>query len=108
MEGGAPRTLPARWGTAGLGDVMRSSVWILIWLMVLGLGPLRTDAAAEDVPYTFFFTRYEVVGPMDQPERVVYHSGGPPFAKATDGSTVTITGQGGWEPNGGQAEGGGQ
>jgi hypothetical protein len=69
--------------------------------------PTQTTAQ-EDLPYTFYFTHYELLGDPDSPEGVRYHSDGQPFAKAPDGSKVTLSGQGGWNPNSKTAEGGGQ
>jgi hypothetical protein len=65
-------------------------------------------AAQEALPYTFFFTHYELLGNPDNPEGVRYHSNGKPFANAPDGSTLTLSGEGGWNPYSKTAEGGGQ
>jgi hypothetical protein len=67
-----------------------------------------TAAAQEDLPYTFFFTHYELLGDPNNPEGVRYHSNGKPFAKAPDGSKVTFSGGGEWDPYSKTAEGGGQ
>jgi hypothetical protein len=68
----------------------------------------KTVAQEQELPYTFFFTHYEMLGDPDNPEGVRYHSNGKPFAKAPDGSTITLSGQGGWDPSSKTAEGGGQ
>jgi hypothetical protein len=65
-------------------------------------------AAQEDLPYTFIFTHYELLGDPNNPEGVRYHSNGKPFAKAPDGSTLTLSGEGGWNPYSQTAQGGGQ
>jgi hypothetical protein len=65
-------------------------------------------AAQSDLPYTFFFTHYELLGDPNNPEGVFYHSNGKPFAKAPDGSKITLSGKGGWNPDSKTAEGGGQ
>ena len=68
----------------------------------------KTVAQEQELPYTFFFTHYEMLGDPDNPEGVRYHSNGEPFAKAPDGSTITLSGRGGWDPKSQTAEGGGQ
>ena len=70
------------------------------------IGPSK--AATKDLPYTFFFTHYELLGDPNNPEGVRYHSNGQPFAKAPDGSKITLSGKGGWDPSSKTAEGGGQ
>ncbi len=69
---------------------------------------MATAAAQEDLPYTFFFTHYELLGDPDNPEGVRYHSNSEPFAKAPDGSKLTLSGKGAWNPYSRAAEGGGQ
>src|SRR5215212_4642923 len=69
--------------------------------------PTETTAQ-EDLPYTFYFTHYELLGNPDNPQGVRYHSDGQPFAKAPDGSKITLSGKGAWNPNSKTAEGGGQ
>src|SRR5207249_9043546 len=49
-----------------------------------GAGLLPSPAAAEDLPYTFFLTRYEVTRAGDRLEAVRYHSDGQPFATAPE------------------------
>ena len=76
--------------------------------------PLAASAgglnAAEDqaLLYTFFFTHYEFIGHTQNPEGVNYTSDGQPSAKAADGSAITMTGQGAWNPASQAADGGGQ
>jgi hypothetical protein len=85
-----------------------ASLTLLLVLTLSSAGPSRAAAQEEDPPYTFFFTHYELLGNPDNPEGVRYHSNGKPFAKAPDGSTLTLSGQGGWNPYSKTAEGGGQ
>lgn len=59
--------------------------------------------APARMPFTFFFTRYEWRGAA----RVVYHSDGASIARSPGGSTLVITGKGGWDPVSGTAAGGG-
>jgi hypothetical protein len=73
----------------------------------IGAGPYAA-IAQEDLPYTFFLTHYELLGDPDSPEGVRYHSDGKPSAKAPDGSSVTLSGGGAWDPTSKTAEGGGQ
>jgi len=84
-----------------------ASLTLLVALTLsTSLGPSK--AAAQEQPYTFFFTHYELLGDPNNPEGVVYHSNGQPFAKAPDGSKITLSGQGGWDPSSQSAQGGGQ
>jgi hypothetical protein len=88
--------------------VLTASLTLLVAL-TLSISPRPSKAAAqEDPPYTFFFTHYEMLGDPNDPEGVRYHSDGQPFAKAPDGSKVTLSGQGGWDPYSQTARGGGQ
>jgi hypothetical protein len=82
----------------------------LLTALALGIGASvqASMAAAQDLPYTFFFTHYEMLGDPDDPEGVRYHSDGKPFAEAPDGSKVTLSGEGAWNPNSQTARGGGQ
>ena len=86
-----------------------ASVTLLVAL-ILGISSVSSVGAAaqEDPPYTFFFTHYEMLGDPNDPEGVRYHSDGQPFAKAPDGSKLTLSGQGGWDPSSQTAQGGGQ
>jgi hypothetical protein len=65
-------------------------------------------AARENLPYTFFFTHYELLGDPNNPAGVKYNSDGQPFAEAPDGSKVILSGRGGWDPATKTARGGGQ
>ena len=62
----------------------------------------------KKMPYTFFFTRYEMLGDPNNPTGVRYHNNGKPFAKAPDGSKVILTGRGKWNPKSKNAQGGGR
>src|SRR5215203_5332297 len=67
-----------------------------------------SNAAVQGkMPYTFFLTRYEMLGDPNNPSGVRYHNNGKPFAKAPDGSKVILTGKGGWNPKTDTAKGGG-
>ncbi len=68
----------------------------------------QSKAAAMELPYTFFFTHYELLGDPNNPEGVRYHSDGQPFAKAPDGSKIILSGKGGWDPDSQNAQGGGR
>jgi hypothetical protein len=88
--------------------VLTASLTLLVALALsISLRPSKV-AAQEDLPYTFFFTHYQLLGDPNSPEGVRYHSNGQPFAKAPDGSKVTLSGKGGWNPNSKTAEGGGK
>jgi hypothetical protein len=83
---------------------------MLLVTLALGSGALRPSKAAaqEELPYTFYFTHYQLLGNPDNPEGVRYHSDGKPFAKAPDGSKVILSGKGAWNPTSNTTEGGGQ
>jgi hypothetical protein len=68
---------------------------LLAATVVIGRGPA---AQSNELPFTFYLTHYELLGDMDNPSGVRYHSNGAPFAKARDGSSITFTGQGAWDP----------
>src|SRR5215213_3326634 len=70
------------------------------------IGPSKA-AVQGKMPYTFFLTRYELLGDPNNPSGVRYHNNGKPFAKAPDGSKVILTGKGGWNPKTDTAKGGG-
>src|SRR5215213_9069181 len=80
----------------------------LLMALMLSASVGSSRVAAKELPYTFFFTHYEMLGDPNNPEGVRYHSNGKPFAKAPDGSKVTLSGQGGWDPSSQTAQGGGQ
>jgi hypothetical protein len=85
-----------------------ASLTLLLALALSSIERPATAAAQEEMQYTFFFTHYQLLGNPDNPEGVRYHSNGKPFAKAPDGSTVTLSGQGGWDPDSKTAEGSGR
>ena len=88
--------------------VLTASLTLLMALALsISLRPSKA-AAQEDLPYTFYFTHYELLGDPNNPEGVRYHSNGQPFAKAPDGSKVILSGKGGWNPRSKSARGGGQ
>jgi hypothetical protein len=64
-------------------------------VLLLGRGPAAQNSP---LPFTFYLTHYELIGDMNNPSGVRYHSNGAPFAKARDGSTIAFTGQGAWDP----------
>src|SRR5829696_2091039 len=47
-------------------------------------------AVQKKMPYTFFFTHYQLLGNPNNPDGVRYHSNGHPSAKAPDGSKVIL------------------
>jgi hypothetical protein len=64
-------------------------------VLLLGRGPAAQNSP---LPFTFYLTHYELIGDMNNPSGVRYHSNGAPFAKARDGSSIAFTGQGAWDP----------
>jgi hypothetical protein len=70
------------------------------------IGPSNA-AVQKKLPYTFFFTHYQLLGDPNNPDGVRYHPNGKPSAKAPDGSKVILTGKGGWNPKTDTAKGGG-
>jgi len=71
-------------------------------------GPRAEGASSEPLPFEFFLTHYELLGDPDDPSGIRYESTGAPFALASDGSWVEISGQGAWDPASGRVRGGGQ
>src|ERR671921_2965396 len=65
------------------------------------------DQKERELPYTFFFTHYQLLGDPNNPDGVRYHSNGQPSAKAPDGSKIILSGKGEWNPKTDSAEGGG-
>lgn len=63
---------------------------------------------AKRMPFTFYMTHYEMLGDPNDPSGVRYHNGGRPFAKAEEGSTIALSGKGGWDPAVDRATGGGR
>jgi hypothetical protein len=88
--------------------VLIASLALLVALTLSDSGVQSKAAAQENLPYTFYFTHYQLLGNPDNPEGVRYHSNGQPFAKAPDGSKITLSGKGGWDPSSQTAQGGGQ
>jgi hypothetical protein len=80
----------------------------LLVALTLGMSGSSATAAQEELPYTFFFTRPEMLGDPNNPTGVRYHSDGKLLAKAPDGSKVILSGKGGWNPYSKTAEGGGR
>jgi hypothetical protein len=82
----------------------------LLMTLILGISSVSQaeTAAQEELPYTFFFTHYELLGDPNNPEGVRYHSNGKPFAKAPNGSTIAFSGGGEWDPSRKASRGGGQ
>jgi len=66
--------------------------------VVAGVGGGSAAQAPTAPPFTFFLTHYALIGDANNPTGVRYSSTGAPFAKARDGSRITFTGQGGWDP----------
>src|SRR5918994_260289 len=80
--------------------------------LTMGLGssiePSKASVQKQKaLPYTFFFTHYQLLGDPNDPSGVRYHSEGKPSAKAPDGSKVILSGKGGWNPKKDTAKGGG-
>lgn len=68
----------------------------------------HTTTGATATPYTFYLTHYVLLGSNpNKPIGVRYQDNGQPSAKAADGSTIALTGKGGWNPAAGSATGGG-
>jgi hypothetical protein len=63
--------------------------------VVVGRGPA---AQTNALPFTFSLTHYELLGDPNNPSGVRYSSNGAPLADARDGSSITFTGQGAWDP----------
>ncbi len=87
--------------------LLMASLTLLV-AMTLSTSLGSSKAAAKDLPYTFFFTHYDLLGDPNNPEGVRYHSDGKPFAKAPDGSRITLSGKGGWDPSSQTTQGGGR
>ncbi len=76
-------------------------------LAASSLGAGATDRGTAR-PFTFFLTHYTLLGnDPNSPTGVRYQDNGRPSAKAANGSTVVLTGRGGWDPAAGSATGGG-
>jgi hypothetical protein len=102
--------------------LIASSLTLLLTLSLSTLGSSigePSNAAVQDkqpsnaavqgkMPYTFFFTRPEMLGDPNNPTGVRYHSDGKLLAKAPNGSGVILSGRGRWNPKSKTAEGGGR
>jgi hypothetical protein len=86
------------WGVVPLAAVLVAAT------LVVGRGPA---AQGNQLPFAFYLTHYELLGDMDNPSGVRYHSDGAPFANARNGSSIAFTGQGGWDPASGRVTGAG-
>jgi hypothetical protein len=86
--------------------VMALAALLLTLALSSTIGPSNA-AVQKEPPYTFFFTRPEMLGNPNNPTGVRYHSDGKLFAKAPDGSKVILSGKGGWNPKTDTAKGGG-
>src|SRR5918995_5999688 len=105
------RTPERRAGRRRLLAVSAALVMALVALLLTlalssSIGPSNA-AGQKQLPYTFFFTHYQLRGDPNNPDGVRYHSNGKPSAKAPNGSKVTLSGEGGWDPKSGTAKGGG-
>jgi hypothetical protein len=67
--------------------------------------PMANQPAA--LPFTYYLTHYQLHGAATSPTGVTYHSGHP-FADGANGSRITLTGHGAWDPAAGTATGGGK
>jgi hypothetical protein len=84
------------------------AVVALLLTLALSSSIVPSNAAVQrELPYTFFFTHYQLLGDPNNPDGVRYHSNGKPFAKAPDGSKVILSGKGDWNPKTDTAKGGG-
>ena len=85
-----------------------ASLTLLLTLALSSSSIEPSNAAVQkELPYTFFFTHYQLLGDPNNPDGVRYHSDGKPSAKAPNGLKVTLSGKGGWNPKSGTAKGGG-
>ena len=65
-------------------------------------------AQSTPLPFTFYLTHYELLGDPKDPTGVRYHSNGRPFAKARNGSRISLAGRGGGDPATARATGSGE
>jgi hypothetical protein len=86
--------------------VVALAALLLTLALSSSIGPSNA-AVQKELPYTFFFTHYQLLGDPNNPDGVRYHSNGHPSAKAPDGSKVILSGKGGWNPKKDTAKGGG-
>jgi hypothetical protein len=105
------RTLQRRSGPRRLLAVSAALVMalaaLLLTLALTSTIEPSNAAVQKKMPYTFFFTHYQLLGNPNNPSGVRYHNNGKPFAIAPDGSKVILTGKGGWNPKTDTAKGGG-
>lgn len=59
------------------------------------------------MPFTFYLTHYTLLPNANNPTGVHYGNNGHPSARASDGSTIALSGKGGWNPAASTATGGG-
>jgi hypothetical protein len=77
-------------------------------LAVWSSGASAREGGMAATPFTFYLTHYVLLGSdPNNPTGVRYENSGRPSAKAANGSTITLTGKGGWNPAEGSASGGG-
>jgi len=100
------RSGPRRLLAVSAALVMALAALLLTLALSSNLEPSNA-ASQKELPYTFFFTHYELLGNPNNPEGVRYHSNGHPSAKAPDGSKVILAGKGAWSPKTDNAKGGG-
>src|ERR687897_1120673 len=100
------RSGPRRLLAVSAALVMALAALLLTLALTSSIEPSNA-AVQKKMPYTFFFTHYELLGDPNNPTGVRYHSNGKPFAKAPDGSKVILKGKGGWNPKTDTAKGGG-
>src|SRR5918998_4692899 len=76
--------------------VMAVAAALLLALALSSSSIGQSNAAVQkELPYTFFFTHYQLLGDPNNPDGVRYHSDGKPSAKAPNGSKVILSGKGG-------------
>jgi hypothetical protein len=75
--------------------------------LALASSPAKTHV--KPMPFTFYMTHYVLLGDdPNNPTGVRCESTGKPTAKARDGSTIALSGQGGWDPAAARVSGGGR
>ena len=90
--------------SAALVMAVAAALLLALALSSSSIGPSNA-AVQKQLPYTFFFTHYQLLGDPNNPDGVRYHSDGKPSAKAPNGSKVILSGKGGWDPKSGTAKG---
>ena len=94
--GRTPRRRAGRRRLLAVSAALVVAVTALLLTLALSSSIEPSNAAVQkELPYTFFFTHYELLGDPNNPDGVRYHSNGKPSAKALDGSKVILTGKGG-------------